>query len=247
MASQAPAQQLPLFYGSVVPLSSQLHPNWGFTPPANLEFARHSHAIPLTVDEFVIAQRDYPVVFGAGPGAAPLALVGMADGRNLFIGPDGQWAPGKYVPAYVRRYPFILAKLNENTEELSLCFDDASGLFAPGIGEMLFDGDQPTEVTKNALSFCDQFEQAVMRTRQFMTELDELNIVIDGEVTIQIEGRDPAVYRGFRMVDENKLRELRGDQSRKAVQNGMLGMIYAHLFSLGQISNLFQMGQGPAA
>lgn len=248
MASQ-PDQRLPLFYNSIQPLSSQIHPDWGFTAPGNLAFARATHAIPLTVDEFVLAQRDYPVVFGSGPGAAPLALVGMADGRNLFVDADGKWKEGAYIPAYVRRYPYVLAKLNENSEELSLCFDDGSGFFAPGMGEMLFEGDQPSAATKRALEFCEQFEQAVQRTRLFMKEVEDLGIVIDGEVTINVEGRSqPAVYRGFRMVDENKLRELRGDQIRKNVQNGLMGMIYAHMFSLSQIRELFAMQDAqPAA
>ena len=46
---------------------------------------------------------------------------------------------------------------------------------------------------------------------------------MDGEVAIQPEGAEqPFVYRGFQMVDEEKLRELRGDELRKMNQNGML-------------------------
>lgn len=235
-------QQLPLFYKSIVPIMTQVHGSWGFTPPGDLSFARHTHAIPITVDEFVPAQRHYPVVFGSGQNAAPIALVGLADGRNLFIDEAGNWKPDTYVPAYVRRYPFVLARVNEGASDLSLCFDEETGFFGPEGREKLFDGEEPAAVTKQALEFCDQFEQAVQRTRLFMQEIESLELVIDGEVTIQVPGRDqPAVYRGFRMVDENKLRELRGDQARKFVSNGLLGMIYAHLFSLGQIRELFAM------
>ena len=72
---------------------------------------------------------------------------------------------------------------------------------------------------------------------------------MDGEVAIQPEGYEqPFVYRGFRMVDEDKLRELRGDELRKMNQNGMLPLIYAHLFSLSQMRDVFarQMQQGKA-
>jgi hypothetical protein len=52
------------------------------------------------------------------------------------------------------------------------------------------------------------------------------------------------------MVDEAKLNELRGDQLRKIVQNGMLPLIYAHLFSLSQMREVFgrqvQQGKMPA-
>lgn len=243
MASLPPEQpqMMPLFYKSVTPLSWQLHPDWGFEAPNNVGFAATTHAIPLTVDEFVMAQRHYPVIFGSGFAAAPLALVGLAEGRNLFVDHEGRWLQGSYIPAYVRRYPFLLAKLNPDADDLSLCIDDGSGLFGPDRGEPLFDGQEPTAATKTALDFCAQFEESVGRTRAFMDELEKSGLLIEGEVTIQLAGREqPAQYRGFRMVDETKLREMRGDQQRKWAQNGMMGIVYAHLFSLPLIRDLYE-------
>lgn len=234
-------QSLPLFYGSLVPLSSQFHPNHGLKVRDNLGFARRTHAIPVTVDEFAIVQRHYPIVFGLGENPAPLALVGLQEGTNLYLGADNQWEPGQYIPAFVRRYPFMLARVSPTSDDLSLCFDDKCGQVAADEGERLFAGIEPTETTKGILNFCEQFEQAVFRTRAFMDELAKLDMLMDGEVTIQREGlAEPAVYRGFRMVSEEKLQALRGDQSRKLVQSGMLGLVYAHLFSLSLISGLFE-------
>lgn len=241
MASQPPANQLPLFYNSLAPLSSQLHPNHGLKPRGDLGFTRGTHAIPVTVDEFPLVQRHYPIVFGVGDNPAPLALVGLQEGENLYLGADDQWEANLYVPAFVRRYPFMLARLTPEAQELSLCFDDSSGIVVENDGEKLFDGVEPTETTKAILQFCEQFEQAVLRTRAFMEELTKLDLLMDGEVTIQRDGlAQPAVYRGFRMVDEQKLQNLRGDQARKMVQSGMMGLIYAHLFSLSLISPLFE-------
>ena len=237
----AGVQQLPLFYGSLVPLSSQLHPDFGLKPRDNFHFAKVTHAIPVTVDEFAMVQRHYPIVFGLGDNPAPLALVGLNEGQNLYVDADGQWEAGAYIPAFVRRYPFMLAKLSDQATELSLCFDDASGVVTADAPEKLFDGAEPTEQTKNILAFCEQFEQAVARTRGFMDELGKLDLTIDGEVTIQQPGMaEPAVYRGFRMVAEEKLQNIRGDVARKMVQNGMMGLIYAHLFGLSQIGQLFE-------
>ena len=242
------SQTLPLFYRSVTPLSWQLHPDWGFDAPRDLSFAATTHAIPLTVDEFVMAQRHYPVIFGSGFAAAPLALVGLAEGRNLYVDGDGKWEAGSYIPAYVRRYPFLLAKLNPQADDLSLCFDDASPYFGPDKSDKLFDGETPTQTTKTALDFCAQFEEAVTRTRTFMDELEKSDLLIEGEVTIQLAGREqPAQYRGFRMVDENKLREMRGDQARKLAQNGMMGVLYAHLFSLPLIRDLYEKQEAGVA
>ena len=151
----------------------------------------------------------------------------------------------------MRRYPFLLARLRPDSDELSLCFDPTSGAVGEfDEGEALFDGDQPSEATKAVLQFCEQFETAGQRTAAFIQELKNSDLLMDGEVAIQPEGApQPFVYRGFRMVDEEKLRELRGDELRKMNQSGLLALIYAHLFSLSQIREVFsrqvQQGKGP--
>lgn len=244
MAS-TPANQpepiLPLFYKSLAPLSSETHATFGLKPREHLAFTKNTHAIPVTVDEFLLCQRSFPIVFGLGEAAAPLALLGLQEGNNLYVDDNGNWDATAYVPAFVRRYPFMLARLSPDAQDLSLCFDDTTDQLVAGEGEPLFVNGQPSETTKTVLTFCEQFEQAVGRTRMFIEELTKLNLLMDGEVSIQREGLpEPAVYRGFRMVDENRLQNLRGDQARKLVQNGMMGLIYAHLFSLSLISPLFE-------
>lgn len=240
-------QRLPLFYNSLAPLNSQMHPDHGLKPRENFAYARGTHAVPLTVDEFALAQRFYPIVFGMGPNPAPLALMGLNEGVNLFIDENGKWRDGAYVPAYIRRYPFMLAKLTPDAKELSLCFDDSSDLIVANEGDRLFNDAQPSDTTKAVLAFCEQFEQAIARTRAFMAEIEKLDLVIDGEVALQQPGMaQPAVYRGFRMIAEEKLQNIRGDQARKMVQNGMMGLIYAHLFSLGQVRDLFEQQVGQA-
>lgn len=243
------APMMPLFYNSIAPLSSQAHPNFRVRQRTNYPEATKTHAVPLTVDEFASAMKHYPIVFGAGATGAPLALLGLSDGVNNFIDADGNWQKDMYVPAYVRRYPFLLAKFNESSEELTLCFDDKSGLVEAGDfeGYDLFDGDKPSEHTKSVLTFCEQFETAVARTKQFMDEVQALDLIIDGEVSLQQGDGQPAVYRGFRMISEDKLRELRGDQLRKLVQNGMIGLVYAHLLSLQNTRDIFARQMLPAA
>jgi hypothetical protein len=242
--------QLPLFYNSLAPLSSQLHPEHGLVQRSTMIEARGVHAVPVTVDEFALAQRHFPIVFGPGPEPVPLALMGLNEGVNLFVDDEGTFQANVYIPAYMRRYPFMLAKLSPEATELSLCFDDQSGLVKAGEGDRLFDGTEPSELTKNILGFCEQFEQSVARTRAFMAELVKLELIQEGEFKIQQPGLPDSSYRGFGMVAEDKLQELRGDQARKMVQNGMLGLIYAHLFSLSNIRELYakqSQVQAPAA
>ena len=107
-------------------------------------------------------------------------------------------------------------------------------------GLPLFDGDKPSENLNNILKFCEDFEVAGQRTSAFVQELQALDLLIDGEVSIQPDGSEqPFLYRGFKMVSEEKLREMRGDELRKINQNGILALITAHLFSLSLVREIF--------
>lgn len=251
MAS-APQQSLPLFYNQLEPLSSQAHADYRIRIADRAPFLADQHAVPVTVEEFPLVQRFMPIVFSVGDDPVPLALMGLNEGVNVFVDAEGKLTEqNMYVPAYVRRYPYLLARLRPDSDELSLCFDPTSptiGKFDDG--EKLFENGEPSEFTKGILQFNEQFEQAGARTSMFMKDLKELGILIDGEVSIQPDGAtQPFVYRGFLMVDEAKLNELRGDQLRKIVQNGMLPLIYAHLFSLQLMRDIFgrqmQLGKVP--
>jgi len=199
-------------------------------------------------------QRDYPIVFSAGDKPVPLALLGLNEGVNVFFEDDGTPIGSAYVPAYVRRYPFLLARIDQKSDNLSLCFDPSSDLLG-GFeeGTALFGEDkQPTDHTKGLLDFCEKFEEAGMRTQAFVDELVKADLLMDGEVAIQRGDNpdQPYIYRGFKMINQEKLRELRGDQLRKWSENGMLPLIHAHLFSLDLMRTIFakqmQQGKGPA-
>jgi hypothetical protein len=251
MATAAPNQGLPLFYNAIEPLNLEQHGKMKVRAITSVPEIGRTHAVPLTVDEFTLVQRHYPIVFSVGGAPVPIALMGLNDGVNVFLDENGRANdPSIYIPAYLRRYPFLLAKLRPDSDELSLCYDSTSGAVGEfDEGEALFDGDQPSDATKAILQFCEQFEAAGLRTNAFVEELVKTDLLMDGEVAIQPEGFDqPFVYRGFRMVDEEKIRDLRGDELRKMNQSGMLPLIFAHLFSLSQMRDVFarQMQQGKA-
>ncbi len=247
MAS-APQDALPLFFKDLVPLSSVDHATWKTRTVESAPWLNDQHAVPLTVDEFASAQRNYPIIFSSGEAPVPLALMGLNEGGNVFMGEDGRFTEQVYVPAYVRRYPFMLAKLRPDSDDLSVCFDPTAGAIGEfEEGDALFEDGQPTEATKQILSFCEQFEQAGQRTQAFMQELIANELLMDGEMSVQPDpDKPPFVYRGFQMVNEDKLRELRGDQLRKMNQSGLLPLVYAHLFSMSVMRDVFgrQMALG---
>ncbi|HLL59398.1 MAG TPA: SapC family protein [Allosphingosinicella sp.] len=231
---------MPLFYNALQPLSSTIHGNYKTRPAEAAPFLASAHAVPITIDEFVTAQRHYPIVFSSGENPVPLALMGLNEGVNVFLDETGKLLGETYVPAYMRRYPFMLARVRSDADELSLCFDPESGLVGEyDEGQPLFTDGQPSETTQSILKFCEEFEISAQRTGAFVRELQEAKLLIDGEASVQAGEGDPFIYRGFQMVAEEKLRELRGDELRKMNQNGMLPLIMAHMFSLSLVPEIF--------
>ncbi len=253
MAS-APQPQLPLFYNDLMPVNSRDHGKWRARAVDKAPWAAEQHAIPLTAEEFPLAQRDYPIVFSAGDEPVPLALMGLNEGVNVFFEKDGMQRGGSYVPAYIRRYPYLLARLQPDAEEMSLCFDPTTDILGDTKkGEKLFDADQPSEYTKSVLEFCEKFEDAGARTQAFVKELTDAGLLMDGEVAIQQNDKpdQPYIYRGFKMVDQEKLRALDGEKIKTWHEIGLLPLIYAHLMSLDLMRIIFarqvELGKGPIA
>jgi hypothetical protein len=249
MAS-APQPTLPLFYNDLMPLNSRDHAKYRVKPVDGLAWLVNQHAVPLTSDEFPQAQRHYPIIFSSGEGGVPLALMGLNEGVNAFIDHDGKLTEDVYVPAYARRYPYMLARLTPEAEELSLCFDptsEALGEFKDG--DALFDSDgKPADPVQTALNFCEQFEQAGARTQALVDELNKHDLLMDGEIAITANDNPekPYIYRGFKMVNEEKLRDLDAETAKAWTANGIMAIIFAHLFSMQLMSTVFsrQMAQG---
>jgi hypothetical protein len=238
----ATAPALPLFYSGLEPLSGERHADFRLRRLGAVPFLAHQHAVPLTVEEFPMVQRRMPIVFATGDNPVPLALMGLNEGVNVFVREDGRLIDREmYVPAYVRRYPFALAKAGAEGSTLTLCFDPGSeviGAFPDG--EPLFADGAPTAVARNIMAFAEQFEQAGQRTAQFLKEVAALDLLIDGEMKIQPEGAtQPFIYRGFSMVDEQRLYALDEAQLGRMAKSGMLALIHAHLFSLSLVREVF--------
>jgi len=253
MASAPQAQNLPLLYNDLVPLNVEQHGKYTVREYNTAPHIVGVHAVPLTLDEFAQCQRFLPIVFSSGANPVPLALMGLNEGVNTLVDSEGKLRRSDgYVPAYIRRYPWMLVRLRPESEDLSLCFDPTSDVIGEyEDGRPLIENGEASQLTKDLLAFCQQFEEAAMRTGQFVTELKEAELLMDGELSIQIPDSDqPFIYRGFQMVNEEKLRDLRGDQLRKFAQSGALPLMYAHLFSLQGMRELFfaqrELGLGPA-
>lgn len=229
--------QLPLFYKRLVPVTPTAYGDKSLAKEANYTFAAKSNAIPLLHSEIPAAIRHYPVVFTDAAPHMPIALVGIGSDRNLQIDDRGHWALGKYIPAYVRRYPFILVRSEPSSESYALCVDAETDLITDGAGLPLFVGGEASEPVKRAMEICQQFEQTLQQTRLLCDYIAELDVLIPGSISARLGDRQLRM-EGFKKVDEEKLRALTGDPLQKAARSGLIGLLYGHLFSLSTVQSL---------
>ena len=230
------------FYERPVPLNRSAHKDLRLKPVPSLKFAANVHSVPLTGVEFPAAARDVPILFAGADmkDAGPMALLGLRQNENLFVDADGQWAPNTYVPAFIRRYPFILAEKPEGQEgdDFTVFLDEAYEGFNTEQGERLFKDDgADTEMLTNAVNFLGEFQQHVARTHWFMDQLRKYDLLEPRNIRLEKEGKTINL-NGLFVVSEEKLRQLDEKVAHEFLKEGVLGWIYAHLLSLANIDRV---------
>ncbi len=226
-----------LFYSKPEPLSADLHKNLGVRRmDGPFGFAKQGHAVPLTVTEFALAAVTGPIIF-VGEDKIPLAVMGLNAGDNMFLQPSGMFEPGVYVPAYIRRYPFVFAN-DSAAGQMILCIDRAAEFIVEG-GEMPFfeANGEPSEYTKNCITFCNDYEQERARTLSFVQLLKDLDLFDTRQALFTPTNPDgtagePQVIAEYFAVSDAKLNALPAEKLVELRDNGALNQIYAHLTSL---------------
>jgi hypothetical protein len=227
-----------LFYSQPEPLSSEMHGKMGVkSMDGPFGFAKAGHAIPLTVGEFPLAAVTGPIIF-VGEDKLPIAVMGLNAGDNMFLRDDGLFEPGIYIPAYIRRYPFVFAN-DDSAKQMVLCIDrGAEFIVDKDFDQPFFDADgEPSQYTKNCIEFCNNFEIERQRTQSFVQLLKDLDLFETKTASFtpmnpdgtQGEPQKIAEYFG---VSEDKLNALPADKLVELRGNGALAQIYAHLLSL---------------
>lgn len=237
-ADQTPASNSPswpLFYRRPELLSAQAHAHWRIKP-SDAAFAAASNSVPLMVGEFIAAARHYPIVF-AGPQHTPVAVLGVEQSNRFIV--DGNWKQGAYVPAYVRRYPFVFAEVGEPAE-FALAIDAASPMVVTegGEGQALFEDGQPSEVTRNALQFCDAFTRESAATHEFVRQLAAENLLIERTANITLPQDRQTTLTGFSVVSPDAFAQLRDEVVVEWHRKGWLALVHAHLQSIDRFADL---------
>jgi len=212
-----------LFYRNPVLINSARHAATGLRDIDDFGFARAANAIPVNLVEFALAARRYPLAFVGDVDPYPAAIVGLKDG-NLFIDAAGAWKSDCYVPAYVRRYPFIFAD-DKDRGLLSLCVDEEV-LTGDG-GRRLFEDEKPTPFTNQALEFCKDYHAAALSTQAFAKAVVEQDLLTERQATARLKDGDAYVLTGFRVIDEEKLRALSGEVLADWNAKGWLKALFA--------------------
>ncbi len=229
-----------LLYGKPLPLNRDTHRNTRLKADAgNYKFASSTNSVPLAAIELADAAREYPIVFTGEEGGAmfPAALLGVRHNENLFVTKDGRW-DARYIPAFVRRYPFVLAE-NQSGDDFEVYIDEAYVGFGAEDGERLFtDEGENTPLLKHAMDFLANYQGEIKRTRAFVERLKELDLLISKVLQVERKDESPLVLQGFSVVDEPRLAALSDAQLGELVRSGYMGWIYVHLLSLGQVSRL---------
>jgi hypothetical protein len=231
---------LPLFYSNPVPIEAGRHGTLKIRKTRSYAYASQTNALPVVVDEFASLEGHYPIVFSTGDRPSALVLVGLRASENLFLEADGAWKAGYPVPAYVRRYPFILVE-STNRERVVLCLEEDPAVVAPDGEVALFDDGKPTPAGNEALEFCVNFNRSADLTNLFCEELKQRGLLVEQRADVMTPTKQRISLSGFCVIDEAKFNALPDEVLLEWRKRNWLGLIYAHLLSLGRWNTLIEL------
>lgn len=226
-----------LFYQEAVPVSRERHSGCS-VEAVGYGFCRGVNSVPLTAAEFPVASLEYPIVFAVdGDAVHPVAVLGLRGDENLVVSDGGSWL-GRYIPAFVRRYPFVFTASADGSRFV-LCVDEASpGFRRDGRGERLFaDDGAPAPYVTRVLRFLQDYQAQFLRTRAFGRGLQELGLLAPMQAVVPFaHGR--IALGGFSVVSREILRSLSGQQLGELARADELQLVYLHLQSLRNFESL---------
>lgn len=239
-ASSAAQASLPLFYSNPVPVHAERHKDWKVKQVRSFAYAAKTHAVPVVLDEVPALQAAYPLVFSVGENPGLVALVGLRADENLFVGEDGTWRQGFPIPSYVQRYPFILIEVPDEKRMILAMEEDAGTVGTDGELALYEDG-KATPQGQEILNYCMAFNNSAQATQAFCTELQQRGLLIEQRADIVTPGNRRLSLSGFRVIDEQKFNALPDEVFLEWRKRNWVGMVYAHLLSLGRWQTLIDM------
>ena len=239
--------QQPQFYQKVVALNNEGHGSWKIKSEVDHSYAIDTNAVLITAVEFSLAACEYPIVFiESGDSVVPIAVLGLKTGQNLFITEDNQW-DAKYIPAYVRRYPFILSadQTKQGETTYTVCIDEAYTGFNRDTGEPLFQAPgEHSDYLKNVITFLKDYQSQGLATERFCKTLKKLDILEPMQAKFKAGKGDDLTVAGFMAINRKKLKAKKPLELAELVKSDEMGLIYYHLASLNNFSVLTKKYEG---
>lgn len=232
------AKQL-LIYDKAVPVNADTHKDISVKMNGTYSFAKEVNSVPIVAAEFMAAAADSVIVFaGTEDAVFPAVLLGVETDRNDYINGDGAWT-GRYIPAFLRRYPFIFAQ-NLESDQLTLCIDESfEGVNSTGKGERLFDSEgERSQYLETQLNFAAQYQNQFLRTKMFCDRLLELGLLEPAVANFTGDDSKPRRLSGFYRIDREKLKGISPENLTEMFQNDELELCYVHLQSFNNIETL---------
>ncbi|MDA3790769.1 MAG: SapC family protein [Desulfobacula sp.] len=221
-------------------LDNMRHGDLKYKPVKGYEFASKIPFCILGGSEVVKASKFFPIVFPEKDSKnlqLPLALFSSKLDENPCVGKDGKWSAG-YIPAHIRRFPFIFAPIPEQENQFAILIDKDAPQFASAEGDPLFDKDnKPGSVIKQAQEFLTRIEMDFTMTLKLIELLDKEEVLQPKQLKINQNGKSK-LLQGFRVVDTKRLSALEDSVIAQWFRNGLMGIIFAHLHSLENIQNI---------
>jgi hypothetical protein len=227
-----------VYYEKPVLLDRERHKRLRVRTSDSFAFARKANSVYLAGVEFNEAMKEYAIVFTrAGNGRmVPVAMLGLRTHENLFVDDKNHWT-ARYVPAFVRRYPFVLAQLGG--EQLGVCIDEAYKGFNQKEGEALFDDKGAnTPFLANAVEFLETYQREFARTEHFCQRLEQAGLLKEMNAQAQLTDGRSFTVGGLYVVDEQKLMTLPDAVALSLFRSGELHLISMHLVSLSNMKAL---------
>lgn len=239
-------REAPSMYGRTVPLDPAVHRHRKISPLTDFGMTAGLHAVFITATEFAQAALEFPIVFveSAPRDAAgrtvmsPVALLGLGHGENLHV-EGGRWT-ARYVPAFIRRYPFLTAKAAGSSTTHVLVDDTWSGFSDDGAEPLFLAGDAPAPALQRTMDFLERFELESERTRLFCERLVSLAVLKEMKADATLPNGETLSVDGFHAIDEDKLHTLPDPTALALWRNNFLMLMQAHLMSLANIRHLVE-------
>jgi hypothetical protein len=222
-----------LIYESAVPVSRTRHENLSVQVGDDYSFSRTVNSVPLIAVEFPHAAAEYAIVFAGNETAVmPAVILGLRGNENLYLSEKNSW-DAKYIPAFIRRYPFVFSS-QDGGKTFTLCIDERfAGFNSEGKGQRLFGEDgKPSGYTENVLKFLKEYQAQFQRTQAFCKKLQELELLEPMQAQVTTGRGEKLSLSGFMAVSRERLKKLSGDTLAQLAITDELELIYLHLQSM---------------